>query len=66
MYGDEDLFLHEAIPGHHFQISLQRKAFLILENTIGLVPTGWALLQSLGERVGLYQDHINTLECWKQ
>jgi uncharacterized protein (DUF885 family) len=37
MYGDEDLFLHEAI-GHHFQIFVDRKIvhYQILENIIGL------------------------------
>ena len=74
-YAMEALYLHEAIPGHHYQIS-------IAQETDGLprfrrfawdtaYGEGWALYaESLGRDLGLYADPYSTLgalsaEMWR-
>lgn len=60
-YADESLFLHEAIPGHYYQLTLQQENNELPEflhpESISVFVEGWALYaESLGNELGLYED----------
>ncbi|MEC5157260.1 DUF885 domain-containing protein [Chryseobacterium sp. MP_3.2] len=59
--GMESLFLHEAIPGHHYQVSLQQENKTIPKfmrfGWFGAYGEGWAhYCETLGPEFGLYTD----------
>jgi uncharacterized protein (DUF885 family) len=59
--GMESTFLHEAIPGHHYQMSLQRENASLPKFRrfiwYGAYGEGYALYcESLGKELGLYTD----------
>ncbi len=57
----EDLFLHEAIPGHHFQLAIQQELTGIPAfrrfGSFTAFTEGWGLYaESLGRDLGVYTD----------
>jgi uncharacterized protein (DUF885 family) len=59
-FGMETLFLHEAIPGHHYQLSIQQEAAIPeFRKKIIIIAfaEGWGLYaESLGIRLGMFTD----------
>jgi uncharacterized protein (DUF885 family) len=60
-YGMDATFLHEGIPGHHFQIAIQQENKEIpafrRQPTFSAYFEGWALyVESLGAQLGCYRD----------
>jgi len=61
----ESLFIHEAIPGHHYQIAIQQEADIPefrKSYWTSALGEGWALYaESLGKELGMYTDPYQNL-----
>jgi uncharacterized protein (DUF885 family) len=74
-YQMQSIFLHEAIPGHHFQLAIQQEVGTLPRfrrfGTYGAYVEGWGLYsESLGYEMGFYTDpydHFGALsaEIWR-
>jgi uncharacterized protein (DUF885 family) len=63
------LFIHEAIPGHHFQISIADQLHQSdMQNLFhySAFSEGWAAYtETLGKEIGLYRDIYSELGKWE-
>lgn len=74
-YAMESIYLHEAVPGHHYQVSLAQEATGLPRfrrfATDAAYVEGWArYAESLGRDLGLYTDAYSvfgslSLEMWR-
>jgi len=66
----EWLYLHEAIPGHHYQLSLDKKSIALKlfsrKNIYFDFTEGWAAyIETLGSRLGIYEDTNSLIKALK-